>query len=266
MSLPEDRAQLDEFISSVSHNLRTPLAAIKASVGVVLANEPKDLPEPLHRMLVNIDFAADELADMVANLVELARLQSKPGVTRSEWHDLRGLVHRAAEVFGPVAKRQNQVLEIHVPRAPVEGYCYAAGVQRVLLNLLSNAHKFARTGTTIRLSLEKQKDQVIFAVADEGPGIDPVDSERIFQRSYRSSMSGAPGNTGAGLGLPVARAIAELHGGSVWVESRPGEGATFRLSFALKPTARLEGDVSKRTSNTQAPMSIMNSERTAGAS
>ncbi len=231
--LSEDRAARDEFISSVSHDLRTPLAAIKASVGVLLANEPGDLSEPLHRMLVNIDFAADELADMVANLLELVRIQGGLAVTRSQLHDLRGLVRRVAEVFEPVAKRQNQVLQVRMPGTPIMGYCDIVGVQRALLNLLSNAHKFAGAGTIIRLSLHRQRGKVVFAVADDGPGIALADRERIFQRTYQSRVSLAPGKTGAGLGLPVARAVAEVHGGQIWVEGKPGEGATFRVSLPL---------------------------------
>src|SRR5947207_350427 len=83
-----------EFISSISHDLRTPLAAIKASVGVVLANEPPGTSEALRRMLVNIDSAADDLSEMVANLLEIARLQAHAGEIRRDWIDLRAIARR----------------------------------------------------------------------------------------------------------------------------------------------------------------------------
>src|SRR5207302_1625656 len=101
------RSLQDEFISSISHDLRTPLAAIKASVGVVLANEPPGTSEALRRMLVNIDSAADDLSEMVANLLEIARLQAHAGEIRRDWIDLRAIARRAIEAIEPLARRKD---------------------------------------------------------------------------------------------------------------------------------------------------------------
>src|SRR5207245_798652 len=124
----------DEFVSSISHELRTPLAAIKASVGVVLANEPADLSEPLHRMLVTIDGAADDLSEMVANVLEIARLQAQGSATRRDWIDLRVPTRRALEAVEPMAKRKNQRVEAHLPGTPLWVAGDANRVERAISN------------------------------------------------------------------------------------------------------------------------------------
>ena len=101
----------------------------------------------------------------------------------------------------------------------------------MLLNLLSNAHKYGREGGTIRLSLARRGAEVVVAVADDGPGIAAADQERIFERYYRSETEATRNRQGSGLGLPIARALVELHGGRLWLESTPGAGATFWIAL-----------------------------------
>src|SRR6266516_2532289 len=100
----------DEFLGNVSHDLRTPLAAIKASIGVVLANEPPGTPEPLHRMFVNVELAADRMAKLVDDLLELGRLQAGQVRLRVDRCDLRALVQRTARSVEPLARGRHQRL------------------------------------------------------------------------------------------------------------------------------------------------------------
>ena len=234
------RSLQDEFISSISHDLRTPLAAIKASVGVVLANEPIGTSEPLHRMLMNIDSAADDLSEMVANLLELARLQAYGGQLRLDSFDLRALGRRAIEAIEPMARRKGQRIEARMPGTPVWGTCDGNRVERAICNLLGNARKYADAGTTIRLSLARRGRQAIFAVADEGPGIPPSEQARIFQRPDSPIETAVAGRAGTGLGLPIARAVAELHGGRLWLDSQPGRGSTFHMQLPLQASTHPE--------------------------
>jgi len=235
------RSLQDEFISSISHDLRTPLAAIKASVGVVLANEPPGTSEALRRMLVNIDSAADDLSEMVSNVLELSRLQAHEGKPRRDWLDLRVLARRAIEAVGPMAKRKDQRIESRLPAAPLWAYCDGNRIERAICNLLANARKYAGAGTAIRLSLVRRGREAILAVADEGPGIDLSDQKRIFERSYgRTDHKPGPG-VGSGLGLPIAHAVAAMHNGRLWVESTPGRGATFRIALPLAPEGAKSG-------------------------
>jgi PAS domain S-box-containing protein len=230
------RSLQDEFISSISHDLRTPLAAIKASVGVVLANEPPGTSEPLRRMLVNIDGAADDLSEMVSIVLELARLQAREGEPHRDWFDLRLVAKRAIEAIEPMAKRKDQQMEAKLPSGPLWGYCDGTRIERALCNLLGNARKYSGSGTLIQLSLARRGREAIFAVTDEGPGIEISDQEEIFERSYDKPGRGV----GSGLGLPIAHAIAVMHDGRLWVESTPGKGSTFRLALPLAPAQAVE--------------------------
>src|SRR5439155_22401125 len=126
----------EEFVSSMSQGRRTPRAAIKASVGVVRANEPAGLSEHLHRMLVAIDGAADDLSEMVANVLEIARLQAHGGDPRRDWIDLRVPTRRALECVEPMAKRKDQRVEAHLPGTPLWVACDANRVERAVSNLL----------------------------------------------------------------------------------------------------------------------------------
>jgi protein-histidine pros-kinase len=231
------RRMKDEFMANVSHDLKTPLAAIKASIGVVLANEPPGTPEPLHRMFVNIDLAADRMHNLVADLLEMARLQ----IGRTELHlspcDLRLLARRAAAAIEPLAHTRGQRVELELPPEPVRGQCDPPRLERALLNLLSNAQKYGRNGGLIRLRLERRPHQILFGVTDDGPGIPVEEQALIFERFYRPETEATRRNQGAGLGLPIARALVELHGGRLWVESAPGAGATFWIALPTDEVA-----------------------------
>ncbi|MBX5490157.1 MAG: response regulator [Chloroflexi bacterium] len=227
----------DEFFSHASHDLRTPLAAIKASIGVVLANEPADFPAPLHRLLVNIDQAADRMAALVGDLLDMTRLRAGRLRLRWEWTDLGELAQRAAAAIEPLAQQRDQRVQVEVPSGPLLAPVDAARLERALLNLLTNAHHYGRPGGHIALRLEQSGDHARLAVSDDGPGIPPEYQERIFERFYRLDNDPARRTPGAGLGLAIARAIAELHGGRLWVESTPGAGSTFVLLLPLVPPA-----------------------------
>ncbi len=225
--------QKDEFLANVSHDLRTPLTAIKASIGVVLANEQPGTPEPLHRMFVNIQIEADRMAALVSDLLELTRLQAKRVQFRPVHCDLRDVVLRSAREIEPLTQARRQQLRVLVPTEPIPGMVDVDRLERALLNILSNAHKYGRSEGRIVLSLEKRDDEVVFAVSDDGPGIPEEEQKHIFERFYRSETEAVRRRQGSGLGLPIAKAMVELHGGRIWVESQPGKGATFRIALPL---------------------------------
>jgi PAS domain S-box-containing protein len=230
--------QKDEFFANVSHDLRTPLAAIVASIDVVLANEPADMPAPLHHMLVNSEQAAERMAGLVDTLLELTRVQAGRVQLVCAPVDLREPARRAADAIAPLTQARGQRVELDLPTEPLSGIVDAQRLEQVLLNLLSNAHKYGREGGTIRLSLAHRSDEVVVAVADDGPGIAAADQGRIFERYYRSETEATRHKQGSGLGLPIAQALVELHGGRLWLESTPGAGATFWIAL---PTGQLAG-------------------------
>jgi signal transduction histidine kinase len=235
--------QRDEFFSSVSHDLRTPVAAIKAAIGVVLQHEPDNMPAPLHRLLGNVDQAADELATLIEDLLEIARLQShRVELWRSEV-DMRDVVSRAVRAVEPLFQSRQQRVDVTLPTEPVPVAVDVERIGRVLRNVLGNAQKYAPAGSTVTVVVEPTADgTVCVVVADQGPGIPAADQERIFERFYRVPSAGGTGPAGSGLGLAIARGLAELHGGRLWVESTPGQGSTFRLTLPL-PAGDNDSDV-----------------------
>lgn len=237
--------QKDEFLANVSHDLRTPLTAIKASIGVVLANEQPGTPEPLHRMFVNIQLEADRMAALVSDLLELTRLQAKRVQFRPHHCDLRDLVLRSAREIEPLTQARRQQLRVSLPSKPVPAMVDVDRLERALLNVLSNAQKYGRSEGNIALSLEVRSDEAVFTVTDDGPGIPEEEQKHIFERFYRSETEAVRRHQGSGLGLPIARAMVELHGGRIWVESQPGEGAKFRIALPTVSLAspRQEEDV-----------------------
>ncbi len=225
--------QRDEFFNSVSHDLRTPVAAIKAAIGVVLANEPQGISPALHRMLGNIDLAADELTRLIDDLLEIARLQSGRVELYRTDVDMRDVVTRAVQALEPLIQGRGQVLELCLPAEPVFVAVDAQRLGRVVRNLVGNAQKFGRAGGRITIGLERTSSEVNLAVSDDGPGIPIADQEHVFDRFYRGSGPSADGPAGGGLGLPIARGLVELHGGTLSLQSEPGQGSTFRVSLPL---------------------------------
>src|SRR5207248_5994963 len=130
------------FVSRLGHDLRSPLTAIKASVGVVLANEPPGTTEPLHRMFRNIDFSADQMAILAGNLAELARLQAGRVDLRREMNDLGVVAQRAVKVAEVFAQRREQPLVIDAPPKPVMALIDNVRPERAVTNLLINACQF----------------------------------------------------------------------------------------------------------------------------
>jgi PAS domain S-box-containing protein len=224
----------DEFFSSISHDLRTPLAAIIASIGVVLANEPASMPPALHRLLVNIDQSADDMARLVEDLLELTRLQAGRIELYREPSDLREIALHAVHEIEPLADGRGQHIHVELPPEPLRGWVDTERLGRVLLNLLGNANKYGQENGAILLRLEELPRGAVFSVVDDGPGIHTRDQARIFERFYRADSEVHHFTKGSGLGLPIARALVELHGGRLWVESAPGRGATFRVALPLE--------------------------------
>lgn len=243
-----------QFVSTVSHELRTPLASIKASVGVLLASMPEDTPEPIMRLLRNVDRSALRLESIVLDLLDLARLQSGRVRLSRRQVDLAEVASEALATIKPLADEKSQTLSLVVPAratpvdaphphvavdAPHPHVTVNADRQRlgqVLLNLLSNAHKYTQEGGQITVRLARRGREVVCSVQDSGPGIPPEEQDRIFERFYRPENGVTQANVGTGLGLPIARALVELHGGRIWVRSTVGLGSTFYFSIPREPS------------------------------
>jgi signal transduction histidine kinase len=215
-----------EFIATVSHDLRTPITAAWAGLGMLESSAAERLQPGEQHLLCNVRGSVQHLKVLIDDL--LTYNQIKAGVLRLaiEPLDLRAVVAEALSIIHPLIREKGQTLEVDLPEPlPYEGD--AQRLEPVLVNLLSNASKHTPTGTRIVITGRVMDAGVRVSVSDNGPGIPPTERGAIFQRFYRLDTAAE----GAGLGLAIARGIVELHGGELWVESALGGGATFHMAL-----------------------------------
>jgi K+-sensing histidine kinase KdpD len=216
------------FISIISHELKTPVALIKGYVGTLRRDDAIWERDIIEDSLAVIEEEADRLTELIENLLDASRLQA--GALRINLSDvkLEVLAAQIAERFS-VQTQHHRIVTDFPTNFPVV-LADESRLTQVVSNLLSNAIKYSEEGGEIRISGQVKAAHVIVCVSDQGPGISPEDIPHIFDRFYRSTLASRT-TKGAGLGLYLARAVIEAHGGRIWVDPKPGEGA--RLCFSL---------------------------------
>jgi signal transduction histidine kinase len=234
--------QEEEFFVNVAHELRMPLTTIRASVEVLADSLELALPEPLRMLLQNVEHETQRMGTMVDDLLGLNSIRAVHNHFRPRRHDLRDVVIGAARVIEPQMEQRGQRLHLELPSSPVWSVVDAELVERALLNLLGNAHKYGRVDGRLQVCLSVQHGEAVLSVIDDGPGIPESDHERIFQRLYRSPTADGRRVQGNGLGLPLCRAAVELHGGRVWAENVPEGGSIFWIALPLDPEWRPEAE------------------------
>ncbi|HEX9081287.1 MAG TPA: ATP-binding protein, partial [Holophagaceae bacterium] len=214
------------FLGAISHDLRTPLAAIQGAASSLLL--PGEMPAATRRdLLTMIQDESERLAHLLGNILDLTRLEASALPLQKDWQPLEeviGAALRRLERHGGTAPVRVD-LAPDLPLVPLD----AALMEQALLNLLTNAQRHAPEGTT-DLRAWAEPGQVHLEVADRGPGIPEAFRERIFDKFFRLPDA-RPG--GVGLGLAICRAIVQAHGGSIAAEDRPGGGTAFRLRLPL---------------------------------
>jgi two-component system phosphate regulon sensor histidine kinase PhoR len=217
-----------DFISNLSHELRTPLASLRALTETLQAGALDD-PPAARRFLDQMQTEVDALTQMVAELLELSRIESGRFALDLKPVAPCDLLHSAAGRMRLQAERAGIQLQVECPPALPLVNADTQRLEQVLVNLIHNAVKFTRPGGTVVLSAEAREAEVHFSVRDTGAGIPADDLPRIFERFYKSDRSRSSGGTG--LGLSIARHILEAHGGRVWAESEEGRDSTFFFSL-----------------------------------
>lgn len=233
-----------DFMAMVSHDLRTPLAAIKEAVSLLSETAAGRLDERQLRYLTIAREEIDRLNRMIDNLIEVSRMDSGKVVLHCDALDLPELLSAATESLSLLVSKRNLTVERNIPSRlpPVMGD--RDRLLRVLINLLDNAIKYSPPGGTIRVGIELvDPDAEVLAekgilantgyvqatVSDDGPGIPPEFLDRIFGKFERVD----PHGSGIGLGLAIVRSIVEMHHGKVWAESKPGQGARFHFILPI---------------------------------
>jgi two-component system sensor histidine kinase KdpD len=217
------------LLDSVTHEFRTPLTAIKASAETLLSNAELDQAQR-NDLLAVINEESDRLNRLIGEAAEVAQLDSHQLQLRIEPHDMNEAVEAAV---GQVRSAlQNHVLETKFPKDVPTVRMDVERIAEVLVHLLDNAAKYSPAGTPIRITAEVRDSEVVTSVADHGPGIDEIEQEMIFEKFYRG-RSQRMSIQGTGMGLAIARAIVELHGGKIGVTSQVGRGSVFHFSLPI---------------------------------
>jgi two-component system sensor histidine kinase KdpD len=229
------------LLSSVSHDLKTPLTVIAGSASTLLEGKASLDYGTQMELAHTIYDEANRLDLLVRNLLEMSRLQSGQIRLNKEWHVLEEVIGSALHQLEP--QLQEHPLKIDLPADLPLVNLDALLIERVLINLLDNAIKYTPAGTPVAISGGLQDQEVVLAVADAGPGLPSGKEARIFEKFFQAT----PGSTrGVGLGLSICRSIIEAHRGRIWVANRPGGGAVFSFTLPLEEGApRLEPDLAE---------------------
>ncbi|HVQ31182.1 MAG TPA: ATP-binding protein, partial [Vicinamibacteria bacterium] len=215
------------LLSSVSHDLRTPLGVIEGAASTLLDPEVALDPPTQRDLLESIHEEAGRLNRRVRNLLDMTRLEAGAVQLNREWQSPEEVVGAAlSHLHG---RLEGTEVKVAVPADLPFVSCDAVLVEQVLVNLLENALKYSPAGGAIEVSAERADDEVVVTIADRGPGIPSGEEARIFEKFHRVGRDASVG--GVGLGLAICRAIVVAHGGRIWAENRVGGGAAFHFSL-----------------------------------
>lgn len=219
----------DSFVSSVSHELRTPITNIVGYLELLIDGLYGEPTEPQAAALARIDVNSKRLLDLIDDLLSMSRLENLEFRLDNDVVDLRLIVHRAAEALAAALTDRDLRLEIDVPDHPVLILGDAMHLERMSVNLATNAVKFTPDGGVVTLRVGASPPSL--EVQDTGVGVSEDDQALLFNRFYRAESAYQQAIPGSGLGLSIVRSIAERHGAEVDIESELGHGSRFRVSF-----------------------------------
>ena len=221
------------LISSVSHDLRTPLTSIKAAASSLLQDDVQWSDEERHSFAQAIEHEADRLNRLVENLLDMSRIEGGALKPEKEWYPIDELLHDVLGRMRPLVQGRDVKTVVPEDLPPVElDYMM---IDQVMTNLIENALRYTPAGTPIEINASATTTELFLSVADRGPGIPSSDLERIFDKFYRVMDRTRETNTvgGTGVGLSVCRGLIEAHGGRIWAANRRGGGAVFYFTLPL---------------------------------
>jgi two-component system, OmpR family, sensor histidine kinase KdpD len=221
----------DALVHSVTHDLRTPLALIRASAENLRVGQIEWSPDERASFVSAIEQNVERLDKIVVNLLDLSRLDAGLVQPDRQYFPMSALID---DVLGRLRLLLlDDAISVDVPEdlppVPVD---YVA-IDRVLSNLLENVVRHAPAGTSVTIAARQVDETIVVTVADNGPGIAPADVSHVFERFYRGGGRRSDDRRGAGLGLAVSRGLIEAHGGQIWVDSTADHGATFGFWLPL---------------------------------
>ena len=226
-------AQLkSDFLASISHELKTPLTAIRAFGDLIHSGRIRDSGR-VREYGELIKTESDRLTTLINNILELSRLERGVRRYRLEEGSLCAAVAATVEVFRHSAEADGRVIKVELPSPPVKTRFDESALRQALLNLLSNSVRYSGKSQPIEVAVKQDEAEAVIEVRDFGVGIARSEQRHIFTAFHRASQSEVQSKCGTGLGLAIVREVARAHGGEVSVESESGAGATFRLRLPL---------------------------------
>jgi len=229
--------QKTDFVSNVSHELKTPLTSIRMFSELLAEGRVTDTTK--QRSYLNIITAeAARLTRLINNVLDFSRMESGEKKYNIQPCDLTEVVRSTAETFRPHLEANGFKFDCELPEAKISVRGDADALSQIIVNLLSNAEKYSNGGKEITLQLAQKQSplpHVEMKVLDRGPGVPRGSEEKVFEKFYRAHDSLGSGIQGSGLGLTIARQIARAHGGDVVYEPRDGGGSCFVLRLPIKP-------------------------------
>jgi signal transduction histidine kinase len=230
--LAAERDSLRRFIVDASHELRTPITALK-TFNELLQGPAADEPSARSEFLDESQNQLKRLEWITHNLLDLSRLESGLIHLDLAEHSVVNLIQTAAGAFRNLAQEKDITLSTKEPPPEITLRCDRARIESALYNLLDNGLKYTPSGGQVEIGAEEAGEILRFWVRDDGPGIEPSDLPLVFERFYQGQTSDAEGS---GLGLAIVHSVAQAHGGRARVESKPGEGSYFTVELPLAAT------------------------------
>jgi PAS domain S-box-containing protein len=222
-----------EFVSLVSHELRTPLTSIKGYVDLLLEGEVGELEPEQKEFLEIVGANSDRLVALIGDLLDISRIESGKIELAIVPNPVTPLIESIAASFRPMLETKEQRIALEfAPDLPAVA-ADTARLNQILVNLISNAHKYSPVGTTITLRATSFGDRVAIAIQDQGIGMTEDELGHLFTRFYRARNRTTQEVGGTGLGLAITRSLIELQGGAITVDSTPGQGSVFTVTLPV---------------------------------
>ncbi|MBS4026762.1 MAG: HAMP domain-containing protein [Clostridia bacterium] len=221
-----------EFVANASHELKTPLASIKALAEASLGGKLRT--EEIDEVLADINQEVDRLDKLTGDLLLLSRIENNRQELKVNVNSVGELMQQLVKKLEPLARQRDIVLEL-VPGQELYWSMDGDMIFRAMFNLLDNGVKYSPRGATVSIGYHRISEGLIMWVSDQGLGMKASEREKIFNRFYRLDKARSRETGGSGLGLAIVAEIVNLHGGQVLVDSSPGQGSTFRVILPEKP-------------------------------
>lgn len=221
-----------DFVANVSHELKTPLTALRAALETLLDGALED-PDHARDFLQTAQDQTERLQRLIEDLLTLSQLEHRSKVPVPARCQLQEVATRVCKTFEPLAKKNSVSLQLRLPEEPLLLPLEVDELTQILFNLFDNALKFNRPKGKVSLRARKEGETGIIEVEDTGIGISAEDQARIFERFYRADKARTTEQGGTGLGLAIVKHLVENRGGTITVASHPDQGSTFTVRFSL---------------------------------